>query len=375
LSCETDAMTKLLVWNCGDEYISDDMKRLEWAKEEVQYLELLRPRCEVTVAPPSLEWNDLARFAKAVKPTIFHFIGHGDAKGQLFVRDGGKYFGRSAASIIRVVRSVSSSLEGVYLSACFSATDGPELLDSLPPVGGWAIGTGLKVDDDLAAKFSEKFYQHLVIDAGTPKEAYEVAYSYALADWDPDEVPHAAWFKPSPLPPVDEMEQTISDQIWKIFSRPAFKIPMRHEVSIKDLNEALQAISHSLGTGQVLSRQYETVIDDFSLPSKWLQDPEIDKFVRSAGKKIAATQKALAVIQAGAQTDYIAGNVQNFPWTDTSEDEWMELVNAVDSARNQVLKAANALFVRNNLLPFRMIDLSYDEDLDIAPARARAGKP
>lgn len=133
-------MTKIMVWNCGDD--------LDWAKKEVEYLELLRPHCEVTTAPPSLEWDDLAKFSASVKPTIFHFIGHGDSKGHLFVRDGGVVFGRPAADVIRVVRSVSPSLEGVYLSACFSATDGPELLDSLPPAGGWAIGTGLEVDDD-----------------------------------------------------------------------------------------------------------------------------------------------------------------------------------------------------------------------------------
>lgn len=368
-------MTKILVWNCGDADISDEMKRLEWAEEEVRYLELLRPQCEVTVAPPSLQWKGLAKLAAAVQPTIFHFIGHGDREGQLFVREDGKYHGRSAARIIKVVRSVSKSLEGVYLSACFSATDGPELLGELPPAAGWAIGTGLKVDDDLAAKFSEAFYDHLVRNAGTPKEAYDVAYAYTVGDWDPDEVPHAGWFKPSLLPPVTQMEQTISDRIWNFFSRSAFKMPMRNEVSITELDNALQHVSHALGTGQMLSRQTGNVIDDFSLPSKWLQDPEIDQFVRRAGTKIAAARRALADMAAGATpgTDRVYGNVLNYDQT-VAEDERMERVNAVDNARNQVLKEANKLFVRNDLPIFPMIDLSYD-DKEITEARARSVKP
>lgn len=355
-----------MVWNCGD----DD---LEYANQEVAHLESLRSgHCDVVTAGRSIGWDRLASFAGSVRPTIFHFIGHGDSIGQLMVREEGGLFGRPAADVIRLVRAASPSLEGVYLSACFTAKTGPELLDSLPTAGGWAIGTASEVDDDLAAGFSEKFYQHLVRDAASPEEAYRVANAYAVADW-PDEVPHSAWFALSRLPAVDQMARTIGAGIRGIFDRSAFKTQMRCEVSMRELDDALQDVSHALGTGQVRSRQHRTVIAPASFPPEWLQDPEIQDFVVSATRGIAATRRALAIVKGGAQgMDYVAGNVLNFDPSAT-QDEWMNRVNKVDRARNQILKAANELVVRNNLQPFPEIALSFSP-ADIQQARARAGR-
>lgn len=351
-----------MVWDCSD-------GDLRYADQEVAKLLALRSNdCGVVAVGREIEWADLAGFAASVKPTIFHFIGHGDALGQLEVREEGSTFGRPAKDVIRVVREASSGLEGVYLSACFSAKTGPELLNSLPTAGGWAIGTTSKVDDDLAAVFTEKFYHHLLGSAATPEEAYRVAHAYTDADW-PDEVPHSVWFARSPLPTVDTMARDINSAIRDIFNRSAFMTRMRHEVSLQELDTALQHVGRALTTGQVMSRQDRAVID--TLPPEWLQDPEVKKFVVSATRGLAATRRAVAVLKDGASgTDRVYGNVLNFDKT-VAEDEWMRRVNKVDQTRNLILKAANALFTRHNVQPLPRIALSFSRT-DIQKARDRA---
>ncbi|MDH6293135.1 hypothetical protein [Rhodococcus opacus] len=345
-------MATILVWNCGEDHLAH-------AKQEASHLESLRSAdCEVLVAPRSVEWNNLAAFAGAVKPTIFHFIGHGEDNGQLVVREGGNRVTRPAADVIRVVRAASASLDGVYLSGCYTAKPGPELLKDLPPAAGWAIGTVSEVDDELAAQFSEKFYDHLIGSAASPQKAYDVANAYAVADWG-NEVPHAAWFVLSPLPAVDQMAQTIWTGLRGIFNRAAFTVSMKNEMSLQDLDDALQDVSHALGTGQVLSRRDRTVIPPASFPPEWLQEPTVQSFVTSALRGVNDTRKALADLREGNEgVDCIIGNAINFNPA-VAQDEWMKRINRVDRARNNILRAINALLERNNIPPFSLIPDSY----------------
>ncbi|WP_155854094.1 hypothetical protein [Paenarthrobacter nicotinovorans] len=355
-------MKKILVWDCSD-------IDLRYAEQEKANLLALRSKdCGVVPAGQEIEWPALAGFAAAVKPTILHFIGHGDDLGQIKVNEDGSTFGRPAKDVIKVVREAAPSLEGVFLSACFSAKAGPELLKDLPTVGGWAIGTVSKVDDDLAAVFAERFYRHLLGSAATPEEAYSVAHAYTDADW-PDEVPHSAWFARSPLPSIGTMARDINSALRDILNRSAFRTPMRREVSMQELDAALQDVGRAMATGQLISRQDRAVIGTF--PREWLQDPEIEKFVSSATKSLAATRRALAVLKEGAVgSDRVYGNVLNFDKT-ARDDEWMRRVNRVDQTRNLLLKAANALFVRNNVPRLQRIDLSFSAD-DIKKAGERA---
>jgi hypothetical protein len=144
---------------------------------------------------------------------------------------------------------------------------------------------------------------------------------------------------------------------------------MRYEVSMQELDAALQDVGSALTTGQVISRQDRAVIGTF--PREWLQDPEIEKFVTSATRGLAATRRALAVLKEGAPGyDRVYGNVLNFDKT-VAEDEWMRRVNKVDQTRNLILKAANALFVRHNVQRLQRIDLSFSAK-EIKGARERA---
>ncbi|KLL95664.1 hypothetical protein NJ76_23900 [Rhodococcus sp. IITR03] len=214
-----------------------------------------------------------------------------------------------------------------------------------------------EVDDELAAHFSEKYYDHLIGSAASPQKAYDVANAYAVADWG-NEVPHAAWFVLSPLPAVDQMAQTICSALRGIFNRAAFTDSMKDEMSLKDLDDALQDVSHALGTGQVLSRRDRTVITPASFPSEWLQDPTIQRFVTSALRGVTDTRRALAVLREGIQGDRVIGNAFNFNQA-VAQDEWMKRVDGVDRARNRILRAINTHLVRNDIPRLSLIPLSY----------------
>jgi hypothetical protein len=343
-----------VVWNCAD----DD---LPYADREVSDLQSLGSAdCDVVVAGRSLEWDGLALLVASVKPTIFHFIGHGDVSGEINVREHGAHVGRPATEVIRVVQAASANLEGVYLSGCFTARNGPELLTNLSPAAGWAIGTTSEVDDELAMQFSKTFYQHLIGARSTPREAFQVARAYVEPEWGVEHS-HAAWFASSHLPPADFMARTIVDGLRGIFSRPAFTDSMKRETSMRDLETALKDVSHALGTGQVLSRRDRTPIPSVSFPADWLQHADIQRFVLAARRGLNATQRALNVLTSGVQgQDFVIGNALNFD-TSVTTDEWMNRINKVDRARNQILKAANALLVRNDLTPLPLIPQSYGQ--------------
>lgn len=358
--CNTCAMERILVWNCGDD--------LGYAATEVKMIKELYPECKVFEID-DLDWKGLGGLAHAAQPTIFHFIGHGEPKGHLFVR--GEVAGLRAEDVIRKVRVASPGLKGVYLSACFSAVNGPELL---PPAGGWLVGAGLAVDDDQAALFSEMFYRHLIKDAMEPPKAYELAYAHVASEWGSDLMVHSAYFRPSEVPAIEEMAQNIYTGIRGVFSRSSFRFPMKNEASIKDLEDALDDVTHALGTGQVLSRKYRNVITPLSFKAEWLQAPEVEKFVLTAAKKIAATRTALAVLKAGALDDCPI-HAGKFAFDNTfTTAEWMTRVNKVDFARNRVLTAANELFQHSNLPPIAPIERSYTK-AQIDGVRRNGGIP
>lgn len=355
-------MTKVLVWNCAD----DELK--EFADEEVKHLQgLLAEDFEVHVAGPSVGWRRLSHFAIGVQPTIFHFIGHGDTAGNLSAREeGNDFICRAGADVIGIVKEASPVLEGVFLSACYSAKTGPELLTSLPTAGGWAIGTSAGIQGDEAADFSKTFYEHLVEDPTSPQEAFALAARYANADY-PRPL-HKAWFSRSSLPPLNVMARDIYKALYDVFDRDAFRVSLRGEASMKELDVALQDISFALKTGQVKSRQDRTVIPNISFPVEWLgSDPQIKGFVRSAKRGIAAARRALREVMSGTSDDRIFGDVSNLSQT-TPAHEWMKTVNQVDMARNRILIAANGLIAHADLEPFDEICRSFSQ-AEITAAR------
>lgn len=109
---------------------------------------------DVVVAGHALDWDQLGGLIASVKPTIFHFIGHGTKHGELVINEGRNNVARSIASVLRVVRAASPALEGVYLSGYHTSVPGPEPLEFLAPTSGGLVGTSDAVEDDVAMLFS-----------------------------------------------------------------------------------------------------------------------------------------------------------------------------------------------------------------------------
>lgn len=367
-SCETGAMIKVLVWNCADKSLK------EYADEEIEHLrELSSDDFEVTIPGRSVGWRGLAQVAGGVQPTIFHFIGHGDKKGNLEVREEGDFLlGRPAAEVIQLVRTASPGLEGVFLSACYTAKMGPELLRPLPAAGGWAIGTSSGIQGDQPSDFSTAFYKYLVNEPESPRKAFDIAANYSAGDY--PALLHKAWFSRSTVPPLEEMARNIFTAIYELFDRASFQESLKDEFSMKELDVALQDIGHALGTGNVLSRQDRTVIGSISFPADWLRsDPKIRGFVRSARQGLTKARTALATVVEGAPNDRIIGDISKFMKTATTY-EWMEKVNEVDRARNHILTAANRFFANAGLPPFPSIPLSFSQaEIEGARNTARSG--
>lgn len=347
-----DEMTSIAVWNCADEQMS-------YADQEVRSLESHRSgEVDVVVAGHALEWDGLGGFIASVKPTIFHFIGHGTPRGELIVNEGHSTVARSIESVLAVVRAASPGLEGVYLSGCYTSVTGPEPLEILAPTDGWVVGTSDAVDDDVATMFTLKFYEHLFNSNVDVRTAFRLAKAYLKADLG-DNTPHSVWMTLSSMPPVDTMAQTAFTALRGVFDRSAMQVPMHGEFSIAELDHALQDISHALGTGEVRSRRSGAPIAPASFPVEWLHEPRIADFVSEARDGISTVRRSLDVLQQGAGSeDRVIGNVLNFDQS-VSRAEWMRRVNKVDRGRNKIINAVNKLLNNSRVPPLNSIPLSF----------------
>lgn len=340
------------MWNCADD-------RMTWAGCEVRALEAHRSEhLDVVVAGGALEWNRLASFIASVEPTVFHFIGHGTSSGELMVRERGSFVKRSIESVLSKVRASSPSLEGVYLSGCYTSVTGPEPLEFLAPSGGWAVGTNTEVEDGVAMDFAERFYQQYLGSGLDAQSAVDAANASFVACFGED-APHVIWKKVSSLPKVSAMSNDINLAIRNVFYRAAMQNPMCSEGSIQDVDEAMRDISETLGTGNVRSRRSGEIIGSASFPEDWLWEPRIADFVSKAQKAISAVRKSLNVLRQGsAGRDFVYGNASNFD-TSASVPEWMQRVNEVDRGRNRIIRGLNGLMAGSNVTPLDLIDMSF----------------
>ncbi|OMH36839.1 hypothetical protein BGP79_13870 [Tersicoccus sp. Bi-70] len=348
------------MWNCADE-------QLTHADDEVRSLELCRSsEVDVVVASHALEWDGLGSFIASLEPTIFHFIGHGTTRGEIEVNEGRRTVARSISSVLEVVRAASPALEGVYLSGCHTSVPGPEVLELVAPSGGWVVGTSDAVEDDVASMFTQKFYEHLLDPNVDASAAFGLAKAYVEADLG-DAIPHSVWMALSSMPSVDAMARTVLSALRNVFDRSAMQVSMRNEFSFDELDQALQDMSHALGTGQVLSRRNNALIAPVSFPIEWLYEPRLAGFVSEARAGISTIRRTLDVLRQGARGDRVYGNVLNFD-NSASQAEWMQRVNKVDMARNKIIKAMNKLLHGSGTPILRQIPLSFSKQtIESAP--------
>jgi hypothetical protein len=347
-------MTTIAIWNCADE-------ALGWAEDECSRIEMHRSsETDVVRVPQKITWDGLAAYLRSVDPTIFHFIGHGTDRGELWVHDPGG-FARGTDSVLRLLRSAAPSLEGVYLSGCYTARAIPDSLDRHVPSGGWVVGTADAVDDDMAAAFSGRFYDQLLDGVGDPRRAFEDAKAYIEGDFG-ETSPHRVWIGLSSLPAVPEMARTVLTALRGIFDRPAMQVQMSQEFSFEELESAVLDMGHALGTGEVRSRRDQAIITSLSFPPQWMYEPQIANFVSETRRDLTAIRRGLDQLRVGTGGAARLYGLGDFDKT-VSLRTWMRRVNSIDKRRNHILEMMNSL-LGASATPLPLIPVSFSrEDL------------
>jgi hypothetical protein len=132
----------------------------------------------------AVRWKDMCREMEELKPSIVHFLGHGDGKkGLLFEEEDGTAHLISADSLKRLFEQFKQ-VECVVLNACYSAVQAKAIHRHVPCV----IGMSLSIGDRAARDFAEGFYDGLGSGQGY-RDAFKVGLVRIANDvevWTPE---------------------------------------------------------------------------------------------------------------------------------------------------------------------------------------------
>jgi hypothetical protein len=132
----------------------------------------------------AVRWKDMCREMEELKPSIVHFLGHGDGKkGLLFEEEDGTAHLISADSLKRLFEQFKQ-VECVVLNACYSAVQAKAIHEHVPCV----IGMSLSIGDRAARDFAEGFYDGLGSGQGY-RDAFKVGLVRIANDvevWTPE---------------------------------------------------------------------------------------------------------------------------------------------------------------------------------------------
>lgn len=114
--------------------------------------------------------SDIRRALLDYRPTIVHFIGHGEGQaGISFENDAGEIITAGSDSLANLFRLFSENIECVFLNACYSSYQAEAIARYIP----YVIGLG-EISDAAAIGFAVSFYDAL--GAGE-----SIEFSYKLA--------------------------------------------------------------------------------------------------------------------------------------------------------------------------------------------------
>ena len=229
---------------------------LEYADQEIRQLKELSKEglCRVFVEK-NRSLNHLAADLIRYEPDIFHFIGHGDDRGNLI-------FNETKSSSIKVGPQDLIGLfeaaphrqpHGLFLNACWTSVNAPHVT----PLGGWLISMNSPVSDEIGCEFATSFYTRLFDprNPASPKRALELAREDLLQGGAfPEELVQSYWF--SDAGPVTIGKSfSVGDFISLVFNRGAFRVSAIDEVAMEALEMAIIDIRMALLTGQVVTRE------------------------------------------------------------------------------------------------------------------------
>lgn len=127
--------------------------------------------------------DELMYQLNSFKPNIIHFIGHGEAGGEIVLEDES---GRSRPVAPDALKAVFANfrqwLQVVVLNACYSATQMQSLTEQVDAV----IGMRDAVGDDAAIEFSASFYRAISFSR-TVQDAFDQAVGSLLIAGMPDD--------------------------------------------------------------------------------------------------------------------------------------------------------------------------------------------
>lgn len=105
---------------------------------------------------PAIRPRDISGEILDVRPRIVHFSGHGSAQGGICLQnDAGLLHEVDAGTLGELFELVSAHVDCVFLNACYSARQAPQIARSIK----YVIGMQKAVSDDAAIAFSVGFYQ------------------------------------------------------------------------------------------------------------------------------------------------------------------------------------------------------------------------
>ena len=133
-----------------------DLKREAQAIEDA--ITAANPKLKLVVRPEhAVSINNLRRCLHKYDPSIVHFAGHGNSKGNLLFQTEEGVEQEVTPLALGGLFKEFTSIECITLNACFTSEAAEELAETVQCV----VGMGTEVDDESAVQFSLGFYEAL----------------------------------------------------------------------------------------------------------------------------------------------------------------------------------------------------------------------
>lgn len=310
-------------------------------------------------------------------PDIFHYIGHGNEAGDLYMSDSlGTAHQVAASDLAAVLRAPDGGgVEGVVLNACHSGKGA----HALAPRGGWVVAMDATICDDAAIEFTTAFYRSLA-GGQTPGAATRAARAHLSAagytgkDHLARLLPGTGYGYYKSRKPRDEARnQHAMDHVAMVFNRSAFRTPAIHEASFQQLLEALDHTALALGTGHMVTRANPTT--PFStIPPDLLGAPALRALSAKVLPLLDQARGVLSRLNSAATESGLTTMTYDFTYRTlihakrTSEAQsLLGLMDEMDSIRNKIMHVVNRALVDYDVLPLPPIQMSSDLVAHFAP--------
>ena len=185
-------------------------------QEEIKLIKT-EAKNHIVKIPPEVFIEDLSKYLAEYNPTILHFSGHGNSKGEIILNDReGK---EKVLAIEELTKILPEQVDCVVLNACFSG----DKVDALIKEVSCVIGMRKEIEDKSALRFAEGFYRGIG-QGKSYQEAFELGRSQIRLLQLPDsDVPH---FIPRDASVLDLKPKRIRTTSFKRVQQPLPSYPL-----------------------------------------------------------------------------------------------------------------------------------------------------